>query len=124
MPPRATRPATLFPYSTPFRSDRGKPLALRVAAVAGRRVRLRDERQLRDRLVQVLRATVVELLGAEGDDRCRRIDRVAADPGPGDDDLAERGGARVPHLATDHDDPGGIGFRGQDRKSTRLNSSH
>src|SRR3546814_2672215 len=33
--------------------DRGKPFALRVAAVAGRRVRLRDERQLRDRLVQV-----------------------------------------------------------------------
>src|SRR3546814_2473011 len=30
--------------------DRGKPLALRVAAVAGRRVRLRDERQLRDQI--------------------------------------------------------------------------
>src|SRR3546814_11285623 len=97
-PPRSTRPDTLFPYTTLFRSDPGEAARGEVGGRAQPRLLLQDlEGELAD--FEGNGQDLAVALAAKGED-------LAAD-------LPDVGAAPLDHV-------GG----GRDRKSTRLNSSH
>src|SRR3546814_12465169 len=98
-PPRSTPTAPLFPYTTPFRSNReffniAHESITRHADGSGR--------------------TAVRIAHSDGRDEILSFDQIAA------------GSARFAHWLVKHDiKPGDrIAFMLEDRKSTRLNSSH
>src|SRR3546814_3627505 len=118
-PPRSTRTDTLFPYTTLFRSTQGAERLLDrndLDVVVEAHLLTDEEPQGRlpqrqeGGLLQLL--VVVEQRQTIGDDEhgCRRIVVEAHVPRPVEIDGTLRIGA--------------VGGRLQDRKSTRLNSSH
>src|SRR3546814_11149950 len=93
-PPRSTRPDTLFPYTTLFRSGLDRGVAVQVEA---------------DRSAGHNRVQDGEVGAATQQDRVRIVGRAAADEGRvGDRRVLTRDRILV----------------ARDRKSTRLNSSH
>src|SRR3546814_5502565 len=122
-PPRSTRPGTLFPYTTPFRS--GLEHAAAAPGRAGRKVVRAQQARLAGDVGHHL--ALVPAMVAAGDDVGPGFEKLAADL-VGDTEA----GGRV--LAV-HDDEVEAEALAQpremrrnsiaaDRKSTRLNSSH
>src|SRR3546814_5889781 len=113
-PPRSTRTDTLFPYTTLFRSG-AKGLAKAALFVGGKvhlQVIFSDEaRKLLHRVfrhAEHRNAQLVEFVLQRG-----KILRL----------IGAAGGIRL-GIEIEHQRPSGIAFKREDRKSTRLNSSH
>src|SRR3546814_5478413 len=111
----STRPYTLFPYTTLFRSSRPVEIILYPRMLGGKQFRDgadRDDLFLRQHRDPVAgRIERVEIVGDEEDGEPHRVGELA-------DQLVELGGA-------DRVEPGGrLVEEQEDRKSTRLNSSH
>src|SRR3546814_12132110 len=122
-PPRSTRTDTLFPDTTLFRSRPGQgPLGLRPAPASGERPGAAQLRAGEDARVAAAadrrRRIPARTEGAAGRDRRARQHLGQPVPGlrrPG----AQAAGARLPGRRAAGRRPAG-----EDRKSTRLNSSH
>src|SRR3546814_8920471 len=100
-PPRSTRTDTLFPYTTLFRS--------RIV-----------ERQAVERLRNAIGAEAAN--GEAAAVRAPRVVVLEADAGDQVDDVVDRLAGAL--AADDFFAQNLLGFRGLDRKSTRLKSSH
>src|SRR3546814_4479996 len=113
-PPRSTRTDTLFPYTTPFRSLLGIP-----AVTCGAEG---EDALLRPALL------LVAPRAAEGDIEAVEVERLLQSlglPHVGvQGAMVERVDAARLRLGVLIDDQVHPALRGQDRKSTRLNSSH
>src|SRR3546814_7463226 len=112
-PPRSTRTDTLFPYTTLFRSCRRR---LITADADVRIVRTDDNRVL----YSAPKAKRDEVTWCRGDDSPRAAEPVIAD-------MIDAIAGEVRRDITPHMQDFHIRFRAgrdQDRKSTRLNSSH
>src|SRR3546814_17763851 len=95
-PPRSTRTDTLFPYTTLFRSEEGAAAAIGLQGAADQQRLARLQRDL--------------VIGEQ-----RRERRVRRGRGEAGGHLRLVGA--LPHQRA-------VGARAEDRKSTRLNSSH
>src|SRR3546814_8562912 len=103
-PPRSTRTDTLFPYTTLFRSLKGKGVVRHIGCAAAR--------------INRSGSTAADVAGDIGVERQQRVGRRGIDLGR---PIAIVGGAAEddPVAAREH-----VYAPAGDRKSTRLNSSH
>src|SRR3546814_2170983 len=125
-PPRSTRPDTLFPYTTLFRSPQRRGDLGSVAAAGRAGVRRGQPRRARARPdLDRVAGDVVAQAAVRPHSAVRAVARGVrrdADHAPDAGRAAQLGlacDARAPALAADQ-----RGARAVDRKSTRLNSSH
>src|SRR3546814_15865489 len=121
-PPRSTRTDTLFPYTTLFRSDTGRDVAIGLDVGGGLvPLVLHDDHHAEAELGHDLRRFRTDRRGVEARLRPRhrpRADRRARD-------LEELAVPLELFLAQRvRDQPRRLGEARPDRKSTRLNSSH
>src|SRR3546814_1425038 len=110
-PPRSTRPDTLFPYTTLFRSDRHRPRAGRgirlLAGVQGQGVELQE--------LGIRHGSLLDPRVSSREPAAYTKAERTAQP----ESRRNSGAARTSSRAAAQ-----LNHRGIDRKSTRLNSSH